>query len=239
VPGPAAGVVVRRLDAAAHARLADAAQARGATLFMALHAALVTALLRAGAGPDTAIGAPVAARASDGDVEDVVGFFVNLLVLRADASGDPTAAELLARVRDTDLAAFAHQDVPFEQVVGALNPARRPGRQPFTEVVLALQNNARAEVALPGAETGVELVRTGSARFELLVDVSESTAPDGTPGGLTLTFEYRAEALEESFVAWLAEALPQALEAAAGAPGTRVSALALPEPPRRAGAADR
>ncbi|MGW7823950.1 amino acid adenylation domain-containing protein [Streptomyces puniciscabiei] len=239
VPGPAAAVVVRRLAPAAHARLVDSAHAQGATLFMALHAALVTALLRAGAGPDTAVGTPVAARASDSDVEDVVGFFVNLLVLRADASGDPTAAELLARVRDTDLGAFAHQDVPFEQVVDALNPARRPGRQPFTEVVLALQNNARAEVALPGAETGVELVRTGSARFELLVDVSETTAPDGTPGGLTLTFEYRAEALEESFVAWLAEALPQALEAAAAAPETRLSTLALPEPPRRADAADR
>ncbi|MFF7352813.1 amino acid adenylation domain-containing protein [Streptomyces filipinensis] len=239
VPGPAAAVVVRRLDPAAHTRLVDSARRQGATLFMALHAALVTALLRAGAGPDTAVGAPVAARASDSDVEDVVGFFVNLLVLRADASGDPTAAELLARVRDTDLGAFAHQDVPFEEVVGALGPARRPGRQPFTEVVLALQNNARAEVALPGAETGVELVRTGSARFELLVDVSETTAPDGTPGGLTLTFEYRAEALEESFVGWLAEALPRALEAAAAAPDTRLSALALPEPPRRAGAADR
>ncbi|WP_251094776.1 amino acid adenylation domain-containing protein [Streptomyces sp. Caat 7-52] len=239
VPGPAAGVVVRRLDPAAHARLVDSAHAQGATLFMALHAALVTALLRAGAGPDTAVGAPVAARASDNDVEDVVGFFVNLLVLRTDASGDPTAAGLLARVRDTDLAAFAHQDVPFEQVVGALNPARRPGRQPFTEVVLALQNNARAEVTLPGAQDGVELVRTGSARFELLVDVSETTAPNGTPGGLTLTFEYRTEALEESFVAWLAEALPQALEAAAAAPGTRLSALDLPRPPRRAGTADR
>ncbi|MET9404591.1 amino acid adenylation domain-containing protein [Streptomyces sp. NPDC002935] len=239
VPGPDAGVVVRRLDAAAHARLADAARDQGATLFMALHAALVTVLLRAGADADTAVGVPVAARASESDVEDVVGFFVNLLVLRTDASGDPTAGELLARVRDTDLGAFAHQDVPFEDVVAALNPARRPGRQPFTEVVLALQNNARAEVALPGAESGVELVRTGSARFELLVDVLETTGPDGTPGGLTLTFEYRTDSLEEPFVSWLAEALLQALEAAAAAPEARLSALALPEPPRRAGAGDR
>ncbi|WP_328552737.1 amino acid adenylation domain-containing protein [Streptomyces sp. NBC_00358] len=239
VPGPDAGVVVRRLDAAAHARLADAARDRGATLFMALHAALVTVLLRAGADADTAVGVPVAARASESDVEDVVGFFVNLLVLRADASGDPTAGELLARVRDTGLGALAHQDVPFEDVVAALNPARRPGRQPFTEVVLALQNNARAEVALPGAENGVELVRTGSARFELLVDVLETTGPDGTPGGLTLTFEYRTDSLEEPFVGWLAEALTQTLAAAAAAPETRLSALALPEPPRRAGAGDR
>ena len=239
VPGPDAGVVVRRLDAAAHARLVDFARDRGATLFMALHAALVTALVRAGADPDTAVGAPVAARAGQTGAEDVVGFFVNLLVLRADASGDPTAAELLARVRDADLGAFAHQDVPFELVVGALNPVRLSGRQPFTDVVLALQNNARAEVTLPGADGGVELVRTGAARFELLVDVSESTRPDGAPGGLTLTFEYRADTLEESFADWLAEALPEALEAAAADPDTRISQLALPEPPRRAGPDDR
>ncbi|WP_406475060.1 amino acid adenylation domain-containing protein [Streptomyces sp. NBC_01615] len=238
VPGQAAGVVVRRLDAAAHARLVDSARDQGATLFMALHAALITALVRAGSDEDTAVGAPVAARAGDGSVEDVVGFFVNMLVLRTDVSGDPTAGELLARVRDTDLAAFTHQDVPFEHVVGALNPARTPGRQPFTDVVLALQNNARAEVDLPGADTGVEVVRTGAARFELLVDVTDETGPGGAPDGLTLTFEYRTDSLEREFVDWLADALVHALETAAAAPGTRISRLGLAEPPRRADESD-
>ncbi|MFJ1901978.1 amino acid adenylation domain-containing protein [Streptomyces sp. NPDC088115] len=239
VPGPDARVVVARLDAAAHARVVESARSRGATLFMALHAALATVLLRAGADEDLAVGAPVAGRAGDGGVEDVVGFFVNMLVLRTDLSGDPTAAELLARVRETDLAAFSHQDVPFEDVVGVLNPPRSPGRQPFTDVVLALQNNARAEVALPGAEHGVEVVRTGAARFELLVDVTDSTAPDGSPDGLTLTFEYRDQALEADFVQWLARALPEALEAAAAAPGTPLSRLVASPPPRRAGQGDR
>ncbi|WP_326764405.1 amino acid adenylation domain-containing protein [Streptomyces sp. NBC_01591] len=239
VPGPDARVVVRRLDAAAHARVVESARARGATLFMALHAALATVLVRAGADEDLAIGAPVAGRAGDGSVEDVVGFFVNMLVLRTDLSGDPTAAEVLARVRETDLAAFSHQDVPFEDVVGALNPPRSPGRQPFTDVVLALQNNARAEVTLPGAEHGVEVVRTGAARFELLVDVTDSTSDQGAPDGLTLTFEYRGEALEAEFVQWLADALPQALEAAATAPDTPLSGLGLTGPPRRAGENDR
>ncbi|GGV95213.1 hypothetical protein GCM10015535_62150 [Streptomyces gelaticus] len=239
VPGPAARVVVRRLGAAAHARVVEAARARGATLFMALHAALATVLVRAGADEDLAIGAPVAGRAADGSVEDVVGFFVNMLVLRTDLSGDPTAAELLTRVRETDLAAFSHQDVPFEDVVDGLNPPRSPGRQPFTDVVLALQNNARAEVTLPGAEDGVEIVRTGAARFELLVDVTDSTSELGAPDGLTLTFEYREEALEADFVQWLAHALPEALEAAAAAPGTPLSQLNLTAPPRRAGEDDR
>ncbi|MDF3150312.1 condensation domain-containing protein, partial [Streptomyces sp. T21Q-yed] len=130
--------------------------------FMALHAALAVALVRAGAGEDLAVGSPIAGRGHDGTVDDVVGFFVNMLVLRTDACGDPTARQLLARSRETALNAFAHQDVPFEEVVDALNPVRPPGRQPFTEVVLALQNNARAEVELPGAEAGVVPVRTGT-----------------------------------------------------------------------------
>ncbi|MFF3175501.1 amino acid adenylation domain-containing protein [Streptomyces sp. NPDC057900] len=239
VPGPDARVVVARLDAAAHTRIVESARSRGATLFMALHTALAAVLVRAGADEDLAVGAPVAGRAGDGGVEDVVGFFVNMLVLRTDLSGDPTAGELLARVRETDLAAFSHQDVPFEDVVGALNPPRSPGRQPFTDVVLALQNNARAEVTLPGAEHGVEVVRTGAARFELLVDVTDSTAPDGSPDGLTLTFEYRDQALEADFVQWLARALPETLEAAAAEPGTPLSRLVATPPPRQAGQGDR
>ncbi|MEV0125852.1 AMP-binding protein [Streptomyces sp. NPDC050703] len=238
VPGPAAATVVRRLGAQAHARLLDAARAQGATLFMALHTALAAALVRAGAGEDLAIGAPVAGRAADGGVEDAVGFFVNMLVLRTDLSGDPTAREALARVKEADLAAFAHQDVPFEDVVGELNPVRPPGRQPFTDVVLALQNNARAEVGLPGADAGVEVVRTGEARFELLVDVTEETGPGGTPEGLTLTFEYRSDSLEERFATWLADALPEALETAAAAPGTRLGELIATGPPRTAGTSD-
>ncbi len=238
VPGPAAATLVRRLGAEAHARLLDAARAQGATLFMALHTALAAALVRAGAGEDLAIGAPVAGRAADGGVEDAVGFFVNMLVLRTDLSGDPTARQALARVKEADLAAFAHQDVPFEDVVGELNPARTPGRQPFTDVVLALQNNARAEVGLPGADAGVEVVRTGEARFELLVDVTEETGPGGAPEGLTLTFEYRSGSLEERFVAWLADALPQALETAAAAPDTRLRELIATGPPRTADQSD-
>ncbi|MBM7173783.1 non-ribosomal peptide synthetase, partial [Streptomyces sp. G44] len=213
--------------------------AEGATLFMALHAALAAALARAGAGDDLAIGAPVAGRAADGGVEDAVGFFVNMLVLRTDVSGDPSARQLLARVRERDLGAFAHQDVPFERVVSALNPPRARGRQPFTDVVLALQNNARAEVDLPGADSGVEVVRTGEARFELLVDVTEATGPAGTPQGLTLTFEYRADTLEETFVAWLADALPHALLTAAQAPDPRLGELVPAGPPRRADERDK
>ncbi|MFE5816939.1 amino acid adenylation domain-containing protein [Streptomyces sp. NPDC056479] len=237
VPGKDAATVVRRLDAAAHARIVEAARTEGATLFMALHAALAAALVRAGAGEDLAVGSPIAGRGHDGTVDDVVGFFVNMLVLRADASGDPTGRHLLARVREAALNAFAHHDVPFEEVVDALNPVRQAGRQPFTEVVLALQNNARAEVDLPGAETGVEPLRTGTARFELLVDVTDDHGPAGAPDGMTLVFEYRTSCLAPEFAEWLADAVVEALRAAAAKPDVPLSRLPLPEPPRRADAA--
>ncbi|WP_435211140.1 amino acid adenylation domain-containing protein [Streptomyces sp. bgisy034] len=234
VPGRDADTVVRRLDAGTHARIVDAAREQGATLFMALHAALATALVRAGAGEDLAVGSPIAGRGHDGTVDDVVGFFVNMLVLRTDASGDPTARQLLARIRETALDAFAHQDVPFEEVVDALGPVRPPGRQPFTEVVLALQNNARAEVDLPGATTGVEPLRTGTARFELLVDVTDDRSPSGSPDGMTLVFEYRTSCLEPECVDGLADSVVEALRAAAAEPDLPLSRLVLPEPSRRA-----
>ncbi|MFC5212320.1 amino acid adenylation domain-containing protein [Streptomyces coerulescens] len=234
VPGRDAETVVRRLDAREHARIVEAAREQGATLFMALHAALAAALVRAGAGEDLAVGSPIAGRGHDGTVDDVVGFFVNMLVLRTDASGDPTARQLLARIRETALDAFAHQDVPFEEVVDALSPVRPPGRQPFTEVVLALQNNARAEVGLPGAARGVQPLRTGAARFELLVDVTDDHTAAGAPDGMTLVFEYRTSCLEPEFANGLADAVVEALRAAAAEPDLPLSRLPLPEPPRRA-----
>ncbi|MFJ6167602.1 amino acid adenylation domain-containing protein [Micromonospora orduensis] len=222
-PGPRAETVVRQVDPAVHARLVERGRRHRATLFMVLHTALAVVLRRAGAGDDIAVGAPIAGRTVA--PTDAVGFFVNMLALRTDLSDDPTLAELLARVREVDVAAFANQDVPFEQVVADLNPPRSPGRHPLVDVVLVLQNNARGGLAVAGVQSGVEVIRTGAARFELLVDVTDDYGPDRTPAGIAVTVEYQAEVFDRAVMEWLADALLRVLDAMAEAPQARLSDL--------------
>ncbi|MFF5970812.1 amino acid adenylation domain-containing protein [Streptomyces sp. NPDC012769] len=221
-PRPAAAshrgdVVPLELDADLHARLAELAAAHGATLFMVLQAAYATLLHRFGAGDDLPIGTPLAGRL-DPALDDLVGFFASTLVLRTDLTGRPTFAELLTRVRETDLAAYAHQDVPFERLVEELNPARSLARHPLFQVMIAFDNTAGGGPQFPGTHTAYEPLGLPTTAFDLTLNLSERHHPDGTPAGLEGGLEFATDLFDRSTAERLADVLLLLLAQAAADP---------------------
>ncbi|MFC9133420.1 amino acid adenylation domain-containing protein, partial [Streptomyces sp. NPDC057099] len=209
-----------------HARLAEMARAEGVTTFMVLHAALSVLLSRLGAGTDIPMGAAVAGR-TDEALDDMVGFFVNSLVLRTDLSGDPTFHEVLVRARDTGLSALAHQDVPFEKLVEELSPTRSLARHPLFQVMLTLQNNAEAALDLTGTVPDVLSAGSTAARFDLELNISEDFAPGRSPAGLRGWLIAAADLFEEETARRLAERLTRLLDLLCGRPELRLSDIDL------------
>ncbi|WP_369166895.1 amino acid adenylation domain-containing protein [Streptomyces sp. R28] len=173
------GTVPFTVPAGLRGRIEALGRDRGASAFMVLHATLVTLLHRLGAGDDIVIGTPVEGR-PDTALEDLVGLFANTLVLRADTSGDPTFEELLDRVRAADVAAYDHTDVPFEQLVEVLNPARSRSRHPLFQVMLTVNQEAVAPT-LPGLDVTVGDVHGDRAKFDLSLTLVEGL--EGVEGG--------------------------------------------------------
>ena len=220
------------LGAGLHQRLAQLAAAHGCTLFMVLQAALAVLLSRFGGGTDIPIGTPVAGR-MDEALDDLIGFFANTLVLRADLSGRPSFAALLARIREASLAAYAHQDVPFERLVEELNPARSLARHPLFQVMLALNNTGEAGLELPGVTATFEPAETASATFDLSLNLVERRGADGSPAGLSGAFEYATDLFDAATVERLAAALRLLLENVAVDPGRCVATMDLLSAPDR------
>ncbi|MEO3752517.1 amino acid adenylation domain-containing protein [Streptomyces sp. B6B3] len=213
-------------DAELHGAVTALARANGATVSMVLQASLAALLTRLGAGTDVPIGSPIAAR-TDEALNDLVGFFVNTWVLRADTSGDPTFAELLGRVREASLAAYDHQDIPFEHLVEALNPARSMAHHPLFQVSLALQNNTRPSFELPGLQVSPELVPTGTSRLDLFLSFTERTDDDGLPAGLVGMAEYATDLFDAASVHALLDRWQRLLRQLAAQPGARIGAAEL------------
>ncbi|WP_143220611.1 non-ribosomal peptide synthetase, partial [Actinomadura sp. CNU-125] len=228
-----AGMAPVRVDAGVHARLVEVAQRGGVTMFMVAQAALAVVLSRMGAGTDVPLGTPVAGR-GDAAMDDMVGFFLNTLVLRTDVGGDPTFAELLARVRETDLAAYAHQDVPFERLVEDLNPPRSLARHPLFQVALTLQNVPASGV--PVELAGLDVSPFGAptegmaARFDLSLALTEHRDGDGAPAGIGGQFEFAADLFDDATVRALSDRLVRVLEQVAADPRTRVRDLEVLSP---------
>ncbi len=221
------GLTGFRLPAQAHERLLEVARGCGATLFMVVVAGVAALLARLGAGTDLPVGT-VAAGRPDEVLDDLVGFFVNTLVLRVDAGGNPRFAELVGRVREVALGAFAHQDVPFERVVEAVNPPRLLGRHPLFQVMVAVQNTLQDGAGLPlaGVEVSGEQTGAGAAKFDLSFLLSEDR-DGGRPAGVRVAVEYAADLFDAASAEVLERRLAGLLEEVAADPWRRIGEVEL------------
>ncbi|MBB4158107.1 non-ribosomal peptide synthetase [Streptomyces cinereoruber] len=209
-------------------RVVVLAREEGCTPFMVVHAALVAALSRLGAGSDLAIGSPVAGR-SDEALAGLVGFFVNTLVLRTDSAGDPTFRDLLGRVRAADLDAFAHQEAPFDLVLEAVNPARSLARHPLFQICLTLEATPDAPAAATPVFGPVEKRGNGSAKFDLEFFLRSE---DGAE--LSATVLFAADVFDAETVRRMTSLLGRVCHQVLDDPGVRLSALDVLTPEERA-----
>ncbi|MFD0304166.1 amino acid adenylation domain-containing protein [Streptomyces sp. NPDC127119] len=224
VAAQSGGTVAVHWEPELHRRLLELARSAGCTLFMVLQAGFAALLTRMGAGTDIPFGTPVAGR-TDSALDDLVGFFVNTLVLRTDTAGDPGFTELLRRVRDTDLEAFAHQDVPFERLVEVLRPERSLSRNPLFQVMIQVQHGGTTTADFAGLETGHAPVSWDVAKFDLSLELVDERDDRGAPAGLTGYLEYAEELFDRTTAEQLVARLRRLLEQVLAAPERPIGAV--------------
>ncbi|HKV10095.1 MAG TPA: amino acid adenylation domain-containing protein, partial [Thermoanaerobaculia bacterium] len=217
---PRGGRLPVRVPRAAAEGLRQLARETGTTLFMVLLAVFEELLHRYARQEDFGVGTPVANR-NRSEIEGLIGFFVNSVVLRAEVVGDPSFPRLLGRVRDAALAAYAHQDVPFERVVEELQPERDLSRSPLFQVMLALQNAPGGPLELPGLTIEPLPLAGGTAKLEILLSLAE------TGEGLAGEFEHSADLFDRATVERLASHFAALLAGAAAHSGRRLSELPM------------
>jgi amino acid adenylation domain-containing protein/FkbH-like protein len=200
--------------------LNELAGTTSATLFMTLLAGWYSLLYRYSGQEDILVGSPIANRTKP-EVQGLIGLFMNMVVLRGDVSGQPTFRELLARVRDTTLAAYANQEYPFEKLVEQLKPDRDPSRTPFYQNILILQSAGTDEVTLPGVQVAWDDVHTGTAKTDLTLSLTPHA------GGLRGSLEYNTDLFDTATIRRMLDHYEVLLRNAVANPDAAVSRLDL------------
>ena len=208
------------LDPKLTARLETLSQASGTTLFMTLLAAFAVLLQRYSGQEDIVVSAPIANR-TQREIESLIGFFTNTLVLRTDLSGDPTFRVLLERVRQISLEAYAHQELPFEQLVEALQPERSLSYAPLFQVMFVFQNAPLEPIDLPDLTFAPVELEQGSAKFDLTLLMEAS------PQSLQGAFEYNMDLFETATVVQMSEHFQNLLVSVAANPEQPISQIPL------------
>ncbi|WP_442012556.1 amino acid adenylation domain-containing protein, partial [Mycobacterium sp. 2YAF39] len=226
-------------SAGLQAEVARVARDQGATSFMVVQAALSVLLSKLSASSDVAVGFAIAGR-RDPVLDDLVGCFFNTLVLRVDLAGDPTVDGVLTQVQQRALAAYEHQDVPFEVVVDRLNPVRSLAHHPLVQVMLAWQNFAgRTSDPVAGLDMGDLQIaalplETGSARLDLTFSLAECFTDDGEPAGISGAVEFRTDVFDVESIEILIERFERVLVAMTADPTRRVSSIDVLDEAERA-----
>ncbi|MGB7383082.1 MAG: amino acid adenylation domain-containing protein [Rhodococcus sp. (in: high G+C Gram-positive bacteria)] len=209
------------IDADVQAALASLARAKNATLFMAVHAAWAAVLTRLSGSSDVAVGSPIAGR-GEAALDDLIGMFANTLVFRTEVDPAVSYQELVAEVREADVRALAHADVPFERLVEVLNPARSTARHPLFQVGLSFQNLDTFEFELPGLAVSAVDADAEVAQFDLHLIVSDQYDDNGDPTGIGGTLKYSRALFDESSARKIVDRLVAFVGAVADDPGLAV-----------------
>ncbi|WP_440964825.1 condensation domain-containing protein [Massilia sp. GER05] len=214
------GLVARMLPSPE--RVDDFARKSGTTRFPVLLAAFLTLMQRYSGQDDFCIGTPVANRVR-AEMEPLIGFFANTVVLRACLTGDPTFEDLAHRVRKIAQEALVHQNVPFEKVVDALGAARESGRTPVFQVMFVLQNSLGEMTSLPGLDCEPMLVDSGAAKFDLTLSVIPNR------GRMHVVFEYNADIFASDSIERMADRYLRLVDALLTQPKAAISAVSIHE----------
>ncbi|MGW0026967.1 non-ribosomal peptide synthase/polyketide synthase [Rhodococcus sp. NPDC003383] len=216
------------VDADTHRALTTLARTHDASLFMVVHAALSVLLARLSSSTDIVVGTPVAGR-GDRALDDMVGMFVNTVVLRTGVDDRESFTALLERVRTTDLSAFTHADIPFERLVEVLDPPRSTAYSPLFQVLLEFQDIERPEVTLPGLTATVLDLEPALSHFDLQLAIAESTDEHG-PAGLRAAFTYATDLFDPDTVVSFADRFRRILTAIVTAPDRPVGDIEIVTP---------